>query len=92
MILNLIFIIYTFAVFFAVIWFSEKFTVSWLPSWLDYKPFNCSKCLSFWLMGTIYVISSYLLEWNLLILILGLTLTILNTIAKIIDERRRIIL
>ena len=60
------------------------------PTWLDYKPFNCRRCLGFWLpLGT------YLSIWwifNLpIVAILGTILTILDTIAYIINEKKKYI-
>ena len=29
--------------------FTAFFSLTQLPTWLDFKPFNCGVCLSFWL-------------------------------------------
>lgn len=60
--------------------------VKGLPKWLDYKPFNCKLCLTFWLL-----IASYLTIWLafacLYTAIGGIILAILNALAMWIDQR-----
>ena len=29
--------------------FTSFFSLTQLPTWLDFKPFNCNVCLSFWI-------------------------------------------
>lgn len=62
--------------------------VKGLPQWLDYKPFNCKLCLTFWLL-----IASYLTIWLafacLYTAIGGITLAILNALAMWIDQRNK---
>ena len=64
--------------------------VKGLPQWLDYKPFNCKLCLTFWLL-----IASYLTIWLafacLYTAIGGIILAILNALAMWIDQRNRTI-
>lgn len=60
-----------------------------LPNWLNYKPFNCMKCASFWSMVFTYVILGLSLKaWWLLGI--GLLLTALDTAATIIDEKNTV--
>ena len=40
-----------------------------LPKWLDFKPFNCQKCLTFW--------SNIALQSSVYSILLGLTTTLL---------------
>lgn len=62
--------------------------VKGLPQWLDYKPFNCKLCLTFWLL-----IASYLTLWLafacLYTAIGGIILAILNALAMWIDQRNK---
>lgn len=62
--------------------------VKGLPQWLDYKPFNCKLCLTFWLL-----IASYLTIWLafacLYTAIGGIILAILNALAMWIDQRNK---
>lgn len=58
------------------------------PAWLDYKPYTCSKCLGFWLQAGVYL-SIFYIVGNILVPALGITLTVLDTIAKIIDEKNK---
>ena len=64
--------------------------VKGLPQWLDYKPFNCKLCLTFWLL-----IASYLTIWLafacLYTAIGGIILAILNALAMWIDQRNKTI-
>lgn len=85
----LIQILAIFAVFFAVsyaaYWITE---VKGLPRWLDYKPWNCKLCLTFWLL-----IASYLTVWLsfscLYTTIGGLILAVLNAAAMWIDQKNK---
>ena len=64
--------------------------VKGLPQWLDYKPFNCKLCLTFWLL-----IASYLTIWLafacLYTAIGGIILAILNALAMWIEQRNKTI-
>lgn len=69
-----------------VYWFTEKLTD--FPKWLEYKPYYCGRCLGFWLPMGIFCSIWYV--FNVPIIgILGIVLTILDTIAKIIDEKNK---
>lgn len=62
--------------------------VKGLPQWLDFKPWNCKLCLTFWLL-----IASYLTIWLafacLYTAIGGIILAILNALAMWIDQRNK---
>lgn len=58
------------------------------PAWLDYKPYTCSKCLGFWLPLGVYL-SIFYIVGNIMVPALGIILTVLDTIAKIIDEKNK---
>lgn len=60
-----------------------------LPKPLDYRPFSCQTCLSFWLLLSISIIF-YLLHLPLLASTL-LLLNVLNTIAMKVDQQHRTI-
>ena len=64
--------------------------VKGLPQWLDYKPFNCKLCLTFWLL-----IASYLTIWLafacLYTAIGGIILAILNALAMWIEQKNKTI-
>lgn len=60
------------------------------PQWLDYKPFNCELCCTFWTLLTIYLAIGLTFGINIT-LIGGITLTILNAIAMYINQRRKTI-
>lgn len=40
------------------------FSVTNLPSWLDFKPFNCNVCLSFWLSLFISLVWHYFPQFD----------------------------
>lgn len=76
--------------FFAIIvlvWLvTERYDI--VPSFLQYRPFNCKKCLGFW-TGVAVSVGMFLLGWW----VAGLTLLILsvaNACAVILDERNGI--
>ena len=76
-----------FVAFFAILLFSRLIVEKWqlIPSWLDYQPFNCKKCLGFW-TGIATSVAFCMAGWW----IAGITLvflSILNAGAVIIDER-----
>jgi hypothetical protein len=31
--------------------FTSFFSLTQLPKWIDFKPFNCNVCLTFWICG-----------------------------------------
>lgn len=79
------------ALFFPVKWLCWKITEVWgLPEWLRYKPWECRKCLSFWLLMTLFICSGVLCHlW--ITMAVGAILTILDTIAVIIDQKNKTI-
>ena len=89
--MGLIQIIVTLIIFFIVKYFAFRLTEEWgLPEWLNYKPWVCNKCLGFWSLTAIYLSIGIVLNlW--IFLAFGMILTILDTIAIIIDERNKTI-
>lgn len=78
-----------------VLFFSLKYIVYYIteriipfPAWLDYRPYVCGKCLGFWLPLGVYL-SIFYVTGNIMVPALGITLTVLDTIAKIIDEKNK---
>lgn len=64
--------------------------VKGLPVWLDYRPFNCKLCLTFWLLIGIYTAIWLSLAYSYTA-IGGYILAILNAIAMHIDQRNKTI-
>ena len=64
--------------------------VKGLPIWLQYKPFECRKCLTFWSLIGVY--SAIWASFSCLIIgVVGILLAILNAIAMYIDQRNKTI-
>lgn len=79
------------AMFIIIRWFAWKVTEVWgLPEWLQYKPWNCKICLTFWSLLATYL--SIGLIFNLYItLIGGIVLAIMNALAMWIDQKNKTI-
>lgn len=77
------------AMFIIIRWFAWKVTEVWgLPEWLQYKPWNCKICLTFWSLLATYL--SIGLIFNLYItLIGGIVLAIMNALAMWIDQKNK---
>lgn len=92
MIFNLLQIIITMAIFFTVKFLCWKITDEWgLPLWLQYKPWECYKCLSFWSLMALYGVYGLILHlW--ITMAVGVVLTILDTIAIIINQKQKTII
>lgn len=77
-------------IFLGTKYLTYNITMVWgVPKWLDFKPWNCTLCLTFWSLVAIYTtlwIIGY--QW---LGISGLILAILNAIAMYIDQRRKTI-
>lgn len=68
-------------------WITE---VKGLPIWLQYKPFECRMCLTFWSLIGVY--SAIWASFSCLIIgVVGILLAILNAIAMYIDQRNKTI-
>lgn len=81
-----IFIIF-FATSYATWYVTERQLV---PEFLDYKPFQCRTCLTFWSLVAIYVGMGITFKlW--IALIGGIVLAILNAIAMYIDQKNKTI-
>lgn len=91
MVLNLLQIILVGALFLPVKMLTYKITDEWgLPKWLDYKPFNCYLCLTFWTLLAVYLTIG--LIFNLKItLFVGVIIAVLNAIAMYINQKNKTI-
>ncbi len=69
------------AVFIITKYMTYKTTEEWgLPRFLDYRPYSCQRCLTFWTLTSIYLTCGLILHlW--ITMAVGLVLTILDTIA-----------
>lgn len=66
-------------------WLTE---VKGLPEWLQYKPFICRLCLTFWSLMGVYIALG--LSFSCLYLMIGgCILAILNAIAMWIDQKQK---
>lgn len=76
-----------FAVNYAAYWITE---VKGLPQWLQYKPWICRLCLTFWSLVVIYL--TILLSFQCLYLgIGGILLASMNALAMYIDQKQKTI-
>lgn len=84
-------IILTISIFFISKYIIYRVTEKGMPEWLNYQPYICRKCFTFWsllfLYINIFIVSNYT-SWY--ILIVGILLTILDTIALHIAENNTI--
>lgn len=68
-------------------WFTEKDNV---PEFLEYKPFQCRLCLTFWLLVGIYIAIGISFKlW--VVLITGVILAIMNAIAMWVNQKEKTI-
>lgn len=82
-------ILVTFIIFFLTAFVSWLTTEKWtMPHWLQYQPFSCRICQNFWLNVFAYVGIYLIYGWKIT-LILGLILTVLNTIAQKVDQKQK---
>lgn len=81
-------IIVVLALFFIIKWGTWFYTErsGYRIPFLDYKPYICRKCLGFWLLASTYLAIGLSLHLYTL-MIVGLMLTTLDTIALIVDEK-----
>ena len=81
-----IFIVF-FATSYATWYVTEKELV---PQFLNYKPFSCQTCLTFWSLVAIYLGMGITFKlW--ICLIGGLVLAVLNAIAMVVHQKRNTI-
>lgn len=85
----LIEILIVFIIFFVVNYLAWLITEKWgLPEWLQYKPWVCRTCLTFWTL--IFIYSTILVSFSCLYIgIVGNILAILNALAMWIDQKQK---
>lgn len=83
----IVMVIIFFSVNYGGYWITE---VRGLPSWLQYKPFICRLCLTFWSLMGVYIALG--LSFSCLYLMIGgCILAIFNALAMWIDQRNKTI-
>ena len=89
MIFNLLQLMLVLNIFFGVKRIAWKITDEWEPPiWLRYRPWECYKCLSFWSLTALYLVCGLILQlW--IAMGVGLAITVLDTIAYIIEQRNK---
>jgi hypothetical protein len=84
--IGLVFVIF-FIVNYVCYWLTE---VRGMPEWLDYKPWVCRLCLTFW--SLVFIYSAIWLSFACLYIgIIGDLLASMNALAMWIDQRNRTI-
>ena len=87
-ILQLILVI---ALFIPIKWVCYAITEVWgLPTFLDYMPYSCRKCLSFWSLMAVYISIGLVLHLYITMAV-GAILTVLDVIAVIVDQKKKTI-
>lgn len=91
MFIEIIQVILVILIFFPTKWITWKITEVWgLPQWLQYKPWECRKCLTFWSLAALYAFCGLVIHlW--ITMSVGAILTVLDTIAVIVDQRNKTI-
>ena len=75
-------------IFIATKYLTYNITEVWgLPKWLDYRPWNCNTCCTFWSLVAIY--TTLLIIGYTWLGISGLIMAVLNAIAMYIDQKRK---
>ena len=91
MIMSIIQVLMVFVLFFPIKYLCWKITEVWgLPQWLEYEPWVCKKCLSFWSLLACFVAVGLLFHFWITMAV-GLILTVLDTIAVMVDQKRKTI-
>lgn len=84
-------VILVLALFIPVKWLTYNITEKWgLPEWLDYKPFSCYLCLTFWSLMAVYLTVGLVFK-AYVTLGAGLLLTVLNAVAMYVDQKNKTI-
>lgn len=87
MIIRLLQYIGAFGLFFLLNWLIWMVVDIWqlIPAWLDYKPFACRRCCTFWTLMAVAV-GFVILGWHITAITLAI-LAIANACAMHIDEK-----
>ena len=77
--------------FIPVRWLTYQITEVWgLPVWLNYRPWSCNLCLTFWSLLAVYLTVGFAFQlW--ITMGAGLALTVLNAIAMWINQKNKTI-
>lgn len=83
--------IFVFVIFFTVNYGAYYITEKrGLPDWLQYRPFECRLCLTFW--SLVFIYSAIWLSFSCLYIgIIGNLLASMNALAMWIDQRNKTI-
>lgn len=92
MFIQILQVILILAMFILIRWFAWKVTEVWgLPEWLQYKPWNCKTCLTFWSLLFSYLTVGLIFHLPIT-LYGGIALAILNALAMWIDQKNKTII
>ena len=92
MFIEILQVILIFALFIPIKWICYKITEEWgLPTFLNYMPYSCRKCLSFWSLMAFYI-SIGLIFHLYITMAVGAILTVLDVIAVIVDQKKKTII
>ena len=92
MFIQILQVILILAMFIPIRWFAWKLTEVWgLPVWLQYKPWKCKLCLTFWSLLFSYLTVGLIFHLPIT-LYGGIALAILNALAMWIDQKNKTII
>ena len=91
MIISILQVLFILASFLPIKWLTWKITEEWgVPEWLEYKPWNCCLCLTFWTLLFFYL-SVGVIGKMYIVLYGGIGLAILNAVAMRVHQRNNTI-
>ena len=91
MFIQILQVILILAMFILIRWFAWKVTEVWgLPEWLQYKPWNCKICFTFWSLLFSYLTVGLIFKL-LITLYCVIALAIMNALAMWIDQKNKTI-
>lgn len=91
MFIQILQVILILVIFLPVRWVCWKITEEWgVPEMIDYKPWNCKLCLTFWSLLATYLTVGLIFQIYIT-LIGGIVLTVLNAVAMYIDQKNKTI-
>lgn len=84
-------VILVLALFIPVRWLTYQITEVWgLPVWLNYRPWSCNLCLTFWSLLAVYLTVGFAFQlW--ITMGAGLLLTVLNAVAMYVNQKNKTI-
>lgn len=91
MFIQILQVILILAIFLPVRWVCWKITEEWgVPEMIDYRPWNCKLCLTFWSLLATYLAVGLIFQIYIT-LIGGIVLTVLNAVAMYVDQKNKTI-